>query len=73
MLHAVAQRPPSPSAWMISPGVQVISANTTVEAAVRVRPVPAALMDRIATRTSGCKRTQVTKRRSISRVQPLAG
>ena len=28
----------------------VISANTTVEAAVRVRPVPAALMDRMATR-----------------------
>lgn len=46
------QSPQSPSAWMISPGVHVISANTTVEAAVRVRPVPAALMDRMATRTS---------------------
>lgn len=36
----------------IMPGVQLSSAKTTVEAAVRVRPVPAAVRPRTATRTS---------------------
>ena len=41
------------SAWMRSPGTQVSSEKTTVDAAVSVSPTPAALMDRMATWIEG--------------------
>lgn len=47
---------------MISPGVHVISPNTTVDAAVRVSPTPAALMDKMATRTESSSWKRLTRR-----------
>mmetsp|Transcript_12650 Transcript_12650/g.54172 ORF Transcript_12650/g.54172 Transcript_12650/m.54172 type:complete len:367 (-) Transcript_12650:1020-2120(-) len=49
------------SACTISPGVHVSSPKTTTDAAVNVKPIPAALMDKTATRAFGSVWKRSTK------------